>query len=140
MSRRPLALALAAAALAGGCSTYDDYGYGGVSVGYGDGYGYDGGYYDDGYYDGHYDPWWNSYGSYYRQRPYWGWYNGFYYPGTGFYIYDRWRRPIRWNDNHRSYWSGRHGYWRGRGDWRGDRREFRDNWWDFRRDRRRRYR
>ena len=23
-----------------------------------------------------------------------GWYNGYYYPGTGYYVYDRYRRPI----------------------------------------------
>ena len=39
-----------------------------------------------------------------------GWYDGFYYPGSGYYVYDRYRRPIRWNDTQRRYWQ-----WRQRG-------------------------
>lgn len=70
---------------------YDDYGYGGVSVGYGGG-----GYYDD-YYPG--------YGGY----PGYGWYDGFYYPGNGYYVYDRGGRRHRWNDGQRRYWEGRRG-------------------------------
>ena len=128
MRLRSAALAIASAFTLAGCSTYyDDWGYGGVSVGYG-----------SGYHDPWCDPWYgcdDDWG-YYSRRPYWGWFDGFYYPGTGIYIYDRWRRPFVWSDRHRRFWSDRHSFWRGRGDWREDRREFRDNWRDFRRDRR----
>ena len=120
---RTALLALAAGLSLGACSTYDGYGhgYGGVSIGYG-----------SGYYDSYYDPYWDHYAS----NPYWGWYDGYYYPGTGIYIYDAYRRPYRWNDRYARYWTDRRHYWDRRGDWREDRREFRDNWRDFRRDRR----
>ncbi|WP_267434994.1 hypothetical protein [Sphingomonas sp. GM_Shp_1] len=91
----------------GGCA--DGYGYSGVSVGSGFGGGYGPGYY--------------GYGGGYGYAPsYYGWYNDFYYPGTGIYVYDRYRRPYRWNDGQRAYWEGRRGAWRGgpiRDQWRG---------------------
>ncbi|MBZ6382118.1 MAG: hypothetical protein LBE63_10240 [Sphingomonas sanguinis] len=98
----------------GGCT--DGYGYSGVSVGAGYGGGYAPGYYGGGY---GYAP------------SYFGWYDNFYYPGTGVYVYDRYRRPYRWNDGQRAYWEGRRGSWGGgpirdqwrgwgRGGWRGD--------------------
>ena len=109
---------LAAGLLAlGGCA--DGYGYSGVSVG--TGYGGYGGYgYVPGYYGAGYAP------------SYYGWYDDFYYPGTGVYVYDRYRRPFRWNEGQRAYWEGRRGAWRGapirdqwrgwgRNGWRGDR-------------------
>lgn len=37
---------------------------------------------------------------------YYGWYGGFYYPGSGGFVYDRYRRPYRWNGAQRRYWSG----------------------------------
>lgn len=92
--------------LATGACT-DGYGYSGVSLGYGnggyydDGYGYYGGDYYGGYGDGYYGG--------YAPASY-GWYNGFYYPGTGFYVYDRDRRRYRWNEGQRRYWEGRRGY------------------------------
>ncbi|MBK5265626.1 MAG: peptidase, partial [Alphaproteobacteria bacterium] len=68
----------------GGCSGY---GYGGVSVG-------------TGYYgaSSYYDP---GYGGYY------GWYDGFYYPGSGYYVFDRQGHRHRWRDNDRRHWEGR---------------------------------
>ena len=54
MILRGAVVAVAALGLAG-CTAYDNWGYGGVSVGYNSGY----------------------------YRPYHGWYDGFYYPGTG---------------------------------------------------------
>ena len=102
-----------------GCATYDPYGYSGVSVGYGSpyygGYGYGSPYYGGGYYGRGY-------------APYYGWYNGYYYPGTGIYVYDRYRRPHRWTESQRRYWQGR----RERIE---DRREIRQNWRDFRTER-----
>ena len=91
---------------------YDRYGYGSYPYGY-DRYGY-GGY--------------NPYGSYY------GWYGDFYYPGTGIYVYDRYRRPHRWSDQQRRYWTDRQRTFSSAT--RRNVRDLRDNWQDFRRDRR----
>ena len=81
MSPRLIGVTLAAAASLGlgACSTYDDgrYGYSRVSVGL-------------------------NYGS-----PYYGWYDGFYYPGTGYYIYDRRGYRQRWSNRYRDYWVAR---------------------------------
>ena len=112
---RPALIAIAALGLVGCSSYYDGYGYNRVSVGLG------------------------SYGSYYQ--PYYGWYDGYYYPGTGYYIYDRYGSRYRWGDRYRNYWESRRpsrGYrdnWSGyradrrdyRQDRRGDRRDFRRN-------------
>ena len=54
-----------------------------------------------------------------------GWYDNFYYPGTGVYVYDRFRRPYRWNDSQRRFWQSRPG-WNQPGA--------RANWNEFRRD------
>jgi hypothetical protein len=93
---------LGGAAALGGCMD-DGYGYGGsrVAVGYGSAYG-------------------GAYGS-----PYWGWYDDYYYPGTGAYVYDRYRHRHAWNDGQRAYWEQRRGSWRGEQRWR-------NNWRDFR--------
>lgn len=118
LARRTLAaLALASGLALGGCAYDDGYGYGGVSVGTG---------YYGGYGGGYYDPYWgpaNYPGGY-------GWYDGFYYPGNGYYVYDRGGRRHRWSDGQRRYWEGRRGReWRDRGrnwdrdgrpDWRGN--------------------
>lgn len=86
-----ISLAAVGALALGGCA-YGGYGgYG--SLGYGGGYGSAGYYGDYGY---------GSYGS-----PYWGWYDDFYYPGTGIYVYDRQRRRHVWNDRQRNHWNGR---------------------------------
>lgn len=73
----------------GGCA------YNGLGMGVGTGYGY-GGYGDYGYgYDRYgYDRYGYGYGysqyySPYGYNPYGGWYNGYYYPGTGGWVYDR---------------------------------------------------
>ena len=94
---RPVALLAATLAL-GACTTYDQ-GYSRVGVSYG-------------------------YGSY---APYYGWYDGFYYPGTGYYIYDRYGSRHRWSDSHRRYWEGRRGGRHVRDNWSGYRREARPN-------------
>ena len=82
-------LVAAGALTLGGCA------YGDVGFGVGGGYG--AGYYGGGYYDA-YAP----YGA-----PYYGWYDDFYYPGTGIYVYDSYRRPHAWNDRQRTYWTSR---------------------------------
>ena len=115
-------LVLAASVGLAGCSTYGP--FGGVSVGYGSGYGYDGYGYDRygydrygygspygygnyggyGYYGG-YDPY---YGYGYGYRPsYYGWNGGYYYPGTGYYVYDRDGRRQRWTNTQKSFWESR---------------------------------
>ena len=113
MKRRILAALAATAAALGlnGCVT-DDYGYGRVGVGYG-----------SGYYSG----------------PYYGWYDDFYYPGTGYYVYDRNGRRQRWNDRQRRYWEGRRAERRDDrrddrryGQWRGRDRDGRDGRWQGR--------
>jgi hypothetical protein len=118
------ACGIAAAVGLTGC--VDDYGYGrssygvygGYGAGYGDGYGYGPGYYDGGY---------GYAGSF-------GWYGDYYYPGTGVYVYDRYRRPHRWNSAQQRYWLGRRNYAYG-GVRPQDRREIRQNWGAFRQDR-----
>jgi hypothetical protein len=122
-----LGLVLAPAVLLAGCA-YDDYGYGGVNVGYGSGY---------------YDPWYDGYYGY--GYPRYGWYDGFYYPGHGYWVYDRRGHRHHWSDKHRRHWEGRRdrdrdqaGNWRNRpdradrGQWRGgDRSGARSGWRDF---------
>lgn len=105
---------LAAATLGlSGCAMYD--GFGGVSVGYG-----------DGYYDG-YDPYVDGYGDLYYSSGYYGWYDGYYYPGAGYYIYDRRGSRHRWSDRHRDYWETRRGRHEARENWSGYRRDGRWN-------------
>lgn len=107
---RNAALALIGAATLGGCATYDPY-YG-ASVGVGSRY-YDP-YYDRGYspyYGGGYGNYgygnYGNYGSRYGNygSPYGGWYQGYYYPGTGVYVYDRQRRSYRLSNAQRRYWE-----------------------------------
>lgn len=85
-------VALAASAGLAGCTSYGPYGGSSVGVGvsYGSGYGGYGGY-------GYGSPYGYGYGSpYYASYPYYGWYDGFYYPGAGYWLYDPWghRHPI----------------------------------------------
>jgi hypothetical protein len=39
--------------------------------------------------------------------PYYGWYDNYYYPGTGYYVYDSYRRPYAMTTTQRQYWSSR---------------------------------
>jgi hypothetical protein len=86
---RPALIAAAGLAISG-CSTYGHQGYSRVSLGYGN----------------------------YR-APYYGWYDGYYYPGTGYYIYDRAGSSHRWRDSDRRYWESRRGDRRDRANWSG---------------------
>lgn len=110
------AAAIAVLATLGLSACVTPYGYGGVSVGGGNGYygsdygyGYGGGYPGYGYGGGYpgygYSAGYPGYGLGYA--PYWGWYDDFYYPGTGYYVYDAYRQPHRWTDAQRRYWSDR---------------------------------
>ena len=118
--RIPYISLVAASAMAlGGCA-YDGLGLG---MGYGDGYGpygysgygYGSPYYGGSYYGGYGSPYYGSglsyglsYGNYYGGlgSPY-GWYDDYYYPGTGYYVYDSYRRPHAMTTTQRTYWSSR---------------------------------
>lgn len=112
------ALAIVAGVGLSGCA-YGPYGGLGVGVGYGNGYNdpyYNGGYYNGGYgypYSSGYGygyPYGSGYGYPYGYGPsYYGWNNGYYYPGTGYYVYDRNRRPYRWSDAQQRYWERQRG-------------------------------
>lgn len=113
-SHRLIAASLAGLLVLSGCAT-DGYGYGGVDAGVG-------------YYGGGYDPYYGpaGYGPGYYGG-YGGWYNDFYYPGGGYYVFDRAGGRHRWNDRQRAYWQHQREARRdGRGDgvpgrqWRGE--------------------
>jgi hypothetical protein len=89
-----ISLVVAGTVALGGCA----YGYGDYGYGYG-GYG--------GYSDYGYGPY--GYGSpYYGLGSYYGWYDDYYYPGVGVYVYDVNHRRHTWSDRQRSYWTQRH--------------------------------
>ncbi|HEY6048589.1 MAG TPA: hypothetical protein VIV07_06045 [Sphingomicrobium sp.] len=104
-------LLLAAGAVSlGGCA----YGGLGLGLGYGDGYGYSPygyGYspygYGSSYYGGYGygSPYYGGFG--YGSMPYYGWYNNYYYPGTGYYVYDTYRQPHVMTSTQRQYWISR---------------------------------
>jgi hypothetical protein len=145
---RLAAVTLAAGIGLSGCTTYDPYGYSGVSVGLGYGNGYYDPYYGGGY--GYGSPYGgygygspyggygygSPYGGYGYGSPYgynssyWGWNNGYYYPGTGYYVYDSARRPHTWSDTQRRYWTERR-----KGAGTSNHGAYRDNWTGFTRDR-----
>lgn len=107
MSLMKLSLAAAALVSLGGLSACaDDYGYSGVSVGYGASA-------------------WDPYYGGYRADPYWGWYGDYYYPGSGYYVYDRQNVRHRWNPEQRGYWQSRNQRWHN------DHREIRPMWRDY---------
>ena len=113
MRTRLAILALAAGVSLGGCA------YGGLGLG--SGYGPYGGYGYDPYYGGNGISYGISYGNGYGYSPYgyspygyggygmpyYGWYNDYYYPGTGYYVYDSYRRPRVWTDAEKAYWTQR---------------------------------
>ena len=120
MRARLATLIVAAGVSLGGCA-YGN-GYGGLSVGsgyggvYGSPYGYGHGAYGSPYaygagygynpYYGGYNPYYRSpfYGSRYYGSPYLGWSDGYYYPGSGYYVYDRDRVRRRITEQERQRW------------------------------------
>ena len=102
--------AVSGLALSGCAYGFDDGygGYGGLNVGYGYNSGYGYGYDPYGY--GYGSPYGYGYGDY-GYSPF-GWYNGFYYPGSGIYVYDRYRTRRVWSDDQRRYWEQRRQQWR----------------------------
>lgn len=138
---RKLALIAVGAVSLSACATYDPYYGASIGVGsryydpyYGSGYPYAsyggyGGYADYGRYGSY-----GNYGSY--GQSYGGWNSGYYYPGTGVYVYDRQRRRYPISDNQRRYWEQqrvlrsrnpaiRENYQQYRTERRGDRRAYR---------------
>ena len=100
--------------------------YGGYYGGGGLGYGY------SPYYSSGYSPYYGyGYRSSYRtsSSPYWGWNNGYYYPGSGYYVYDSYRRPFRWSSSQQRYWTVQ----RSRALSSGRNVVIRENWTDFNR-------
>jgi hypothetical protein len=98
-----ISLAAAGALALGGCA----YGDVGLGLGYGGGYGDYGYGYGSPYYGGYgYGPY-GGYGAYPGYYGGFGWYGDYYYPGTGIYVYDSYRRPRVWNSRERSYWTTR---------------------------------
>ena len=110
--RIPYISIMAAGALAlGGCA-YGDYGYGlGLGGGYG-AYGYGSPYYGYGYGSPYYGYGYGSpyYGYGLGYEPF-GWYDDFYYPGTGIYVYDSSRHRHRWSSDQERYWNSRRSHW-----------------------------
>lgn len=94
---RTALVVLAASAGLGACTNMGP--FGGVGVGVGSGYGGYG--YGSPYGYGYGSP----YGSYYNRYPSYGWYDGFYYPGRGYWVYDPDGQPHPINDKQKSYWG-----------------------------------
>ena len=95
---------LLAASAAGLAACADDYGYGyGMSAGYGPRGGYcDPNYYDCGAYG--YDAYDYGYGD-----PWYGWYGDYFYPGVGFFVFDRFGHRFRMDRDQHRFWQGRRG-------------------------------
>ncbi|MBJ7502498.1 MAG: hypothetical protein JHC57_22290, partial [Sphingopyxis sp.] len=126
--KRPLSIAFGALAttMLGGCYYGDVYGASYASGGdcaarYGDAYyDYDGYAYDDGYgydcYDG------ADYGSGFAQIGFGGgWYDDYYYPGYGMWMFDNYRNRYPLRGQYLNYWGGRRAWWKhhgGRKDWK----------------------
>lgn len=90
------------------------------------------GYYDDGYgcdpygaFDSYYDC--DYRGGFYNIGYGGGWYQDYWYPGYGFYIFDRGGRRYQMHDYHRRYWAGKRHEWY-RGHHRGDSQDGRRRW------------
>lgn len=126
--RRPLAITLAALATTtlGGCYYGDvsssSYAGGDCATRYGaDYYDSDGYAYDDGYgydcYDG------SDYGSGFVNIGFGGgWYDNYYYPGYGLWLFDSYHNRYPLRGQYLNYWGGRRAWWKhhgGHGNWNG---------------------
>ncbi len=111
---RAALVVLAASAGLSACTSFGP--YGGVGVGVGSQYGYGGQYgydpYNSGYgYGGYgipygYAGYGSGYGGGYGYDPF-GWYNGYYYPGSGYYVYDRDHHRRQLTAEERAFWLER---------------------------------
>ena len=92
---------LAAAASASLSACAGGYYGSGVAVGFG---------YDYPFYDpaACWNSGWNDYG---WAGPYCGWYDGYFYPGSGIYVYDRAHHAHLWSDAERAYWNEKRNSW-----------------------------
>lgn len=120
--KRPLSIALGAIAttLLGGCYSGGVYGASYASGGdcaarYGNAYyDYDGYAYDDGYGYDCYDA--SDYGSGFINIGFGGgWYDDYYYPGYGTWMFDRYRNRYPLRDQYLNYWGGRRAWWKHHG-------------------------
>jgi hypothetical protein len=125
--KRPLSIALGALATTtlGGCYYGDVYGAshagGDCAARYGNAYyDYDGYAYDDGYGYDCYDA--SDYGSGFVNIGFGGgWYDSYYYPGYGMWMFDTYRNRYPLRDRYLNYWGGRRAWWKhhgGRHDWK----------------------
>ena len=126
--KRPLSIALGALAttMLGGCYYGDVQGVGYASGGdcaarYGNSYyDYDGYAYDDGYGYDCYDA--SDYGAGFAQIGFGGgWYDDYYYPGYGMWMFDNYRNRYPLRGGYLDYWGGRRAWWKhhgGRNDWK----------------------
>ena len=121
--KKPLSLALGALATAtlGGCYYDGDlYGpsYASAGVCANDYYDYDPYAYSDGYGYDCYDP--TDYSGGFVQIGFGGgWYDNYYYPGYGMWMFDNYRNRYPLRGQYLNYWGGRRAWWKHRGD-RGD--------------------
>ena len=121
--KKPLSLALGALATAtlGGCYYDGDlYGpsYASAGVCANDYYDYDPYAYSDCYGYDCYDP--TDYSGGFVQIGFGGgWYDNYYYPGYGMWMFDNYRNRYPLRDQYLNYWGGRRAWWKHRGD-RGD--------------------
>ena len=125
---RPLSIALGALATTalGGCYYGDVYGASYASGGdcaarYGDAYyDYDGYAYDDGYGYDCYDA--SDYGGGFVNIGFGGgWYDSYYYPGYGLWMFDTYRNRYPLRGQYLNYWGGHRAWWKhhgGRKDWK----------------------
>ncbi len=120
--KRPLTLALGAIAttMLGGCYSGGVYGASYASGGdcaarYGNAYyDYDGYAYDDGYGYDCYDA--SDYGGGFVNIGFGGgWYDDYYYPGYGTWMFDRYRNRYPLRDQYLHYWGGRRAWWKHHG-------------------------
>jgi hypothetical protein len=100
--RMKLLLLLGLASLSlGACATDGAYAGGGVGLGFNDAY---------------YDPsacWNYGFSDFGFAGPYCGWYDGYFYPGSGIYVYGRDRTPHIWSDPQKSHWTDQREQWHG---------------------------
>jgi hypothetical protein len=99
MRMKLLLLSGLAALSLGACATDGAYAGGGVGLGYNDAY---------------YDPstcWNTGFSDFGFAGPYCGWYDGYFYPGSGIYVYGRDRQPHIWSNPQMSHWTGQREQW-----------------------------
>jgi hypothetical protein len=82
----------------GACATDGAYAGGGVGLGYDSGYAAP-------YYDTAATCWNDGFYNYSYLGPYCGWYDGYFYPGSGNYVYDRDHHAHMWTGSQQQHWT-----------------------------------